>query len=200
MVEERRVFLEGIPFMMNECFLRFILETLDLVSPEKVVILRRGEHTSQWQCANAFLWFHSQKVAVQVARLLDGYKLEKWYKIWKASLAKTDPQWNGDLTLGCILWDTASYGCLASCSVLLHVATWQPRTPALKKEQEKQPGSKLKGGNQKFLHVAMFGITNTLWKLGSWSLHFVSWTPISQILGKQKSAFQALGCTMQRQE
>lgn len=72
MVEERRVFLEGIPFMMNECFLRFILETEDLVSPEKVVIQRRGEHTSQWQWANAFLWFGSQKVALQVARLLDG--------------------------------------------------------------------------------------------------------------------------------
>jgi hypothetical protein len=111
MVEERRVFLEGIPFMMNECFLRFILETEDLVSPEKVVIQRRGEHTSQWQWANAFLWFGSQKVALQVARLLDGYKLQGWYKIWKASLAKTDPQWNGYPTLSCIFWDNVIYGC-----------------------------------------------------------------------------------------
>ena len=102
MVKECRVFLEGIPFMMNECFLRFILETEDLVSPEKVVLLRRGEHTSQWQWANAFLWFHSQKVALQVARLLDGYKLQGWYKIWKASLAKTDPKWAGYPTLDCI--------------------------------------------------------------------------------------------------
>ena len=77
MVKECRVFLEGIPFMMNECFLRFILETEDL-------------------------WFHSQKVALQVARLLDGYKLQGWYKIWKASLAKTDPKWAGYPTLDCI--------------------------------------------------------------------------------------------------
>ena len=111
MVEERRVFLEGIPFMMNECFLRFILETEDLVPPEKVVIQRRGEHTSQWQWANAFLWFGSQKVALQVARLLDGYELQGWYKIWKASLAKTDPQWNGYPTLSCIFWDNVIYGC-----------------------------------------------------------------------------------------
>ena len=118
--EERRVFLEGIPFMMNECFLRFILETEDLVSPEKVVIQRRGEHTSQWQWANAFLWFRSQKVALQVARLLDGYKLQGWYKIWKASLAKTDPQWKGYPTLSCIFWDNVSYGCFVSFSMLLY--------------------------------------------------------------------------------
>ena len=118
--EERRVFLEGIPFMMNECFLRFILETEDLVSPEKVVIRRRGEHTSQWQWANAFLWFRSQKVALQVARLLDGYKLQGWYKIWKASLAKTDPQRKGYPTLSCIFWDNVSYGCFASFSMLLY--------------------------------------------------------------------------------
>eukprot|EP00435_Cladocopium_sp_Y103_P012282 s3195_g3.t1 len=104
MEEERRVFVEGIPFMMNECFLRFILETEDIVCPEKVVILRRGEHRSEWQWANAFLWFRNQKVALQVARLLDGSKLQGWYKTWKASLAKTDPHWNGYPTPGCKSW------------------------------------------------------------------------------------------------
>ena len=95
-------------------------ETEDLVSPEKVVIQRRGEHTSQWQWANAFLWFGSQKVALQVARLLDGYKLQGWYKIWKASLAKTDPQRKGYPTLSCIFWDNVSYGCFVSFSMLLY--------------------------------------------------------------------------------
>ena len=100
---ECRVFLSGIPFLMNEAWLRNVLQSQDIKQPWKVCILRKGEHTKDWQWANAFLWFADKAEAQAVAQALDGYQLSGWWKRFEAQLARTDPQWtrNWHQCFGC---------------------------------------------------------------------------------------------------
>ena len=44
MADERRVRLCGLPFLMNEAWLRHVLHSEDIKRPWKVVLLRKGEH------------------------------------------------------------------------------------------------------------------------------------------------------------
>ena len=92
-MEECRVFLAGIPFLMNEAWLRNVLETQDIKQPWKLCILRKGEHTKDWQWANAFLWYDNKTEAEAVAGALNGYCLSGWWRKFEAKLAKTDPMW-----------------------------------------------------------------------------------------------------------
>ena len=94
MAEETRVYLSGIPFLMNEEWLRMHLQNSDIRRPWKVVILRRGWHRSRTQWANAFLWYNSKEEAQAVATSLDGLTLPGWWRPFKAELAWTDPNWN----------------------------------------------------------------------------------------------------------
>ena len=61
MAEETRVYLSGIPFLMNEEWLRMHLLNSDIRRPWKVVILRKGWHRSKTQWANAFLWLQFER-------------------------------------------------------------------------------------------------------------------------------------------
>ena len=94
MAEETRVYLSGIPFLMNEEWLRMHLKNSDIRTPWKVVILRKGWHRSRTQWANAFLWYNSKEEAQAVATSLDGLTLPGWWKPFKAQLAWTDPNWS----------------------------------------------------------------------------------------------------------
>ena len=57
MADERRVRLCGLPFLMNEAWLRNVLHSQDIRQPWKVVLLRKGEHRSWSQWQNAFLFY-----------------------------------------------------------------------------------------------------------------------------------------------
>lgn len=94
MAEETRVYLSGIPFLMNEEWLRMHLVNSDIRRPWKVVILRKGWHRSKTQWANAFLWYNSKEEAQAVATSLDGLTLPGWWRPFKAELAWTDPNWH----------------------------------------------------------------------------------------------------------
>ena len=94
MAEETRVYLSGIPFLMNEEWLRMHLLNSDIRRPWKVVILRKGWHRSKTQWANAFLWYNSKEEAQAVATSLDGLTLPGWWRPFKAELAWTDPNWH----------------------------------------------------------------------------------------------------------
>ena len=74
MAEETRVYLSGIPFLMNEEW--------------------KGWHRSKTQWANAFLWCNSKEDAQAVATSLDGLTLPGWWRPFKAELAWTDPNWH----------------------------------------------------------------------------------------------------------
>ena len=67
MAEETRVYLSGIPFLMNEEW--------------------KGWHRSKTQWANAFLWCNSKEDAQAVATSLDGLTLPGWWRPFKAELA-----------------------------------------------------------------------------------------------------------------
>ena len=95
MAEETRVYLSGIPFLMNEEWLRMHLLNSDIRRPWKVVILRKGWHRSKTQWANAFLWYNSKDEAQAVATSLDGLTSPGWWRPFKAELAWTDPNWHG---------------------------------------------------------------------------------------------------------
>lgn len=92
MEEEKRVRLCGLPFLMNEAWLRHVLHSEDIKQPWKVVLLRRGEHRSWSQWQNAFLFYETQREALQVARLLDNYQLQGWWRRLTAELARPDEQ------------------------------------------------------------------------------------------------------------
>ena len=94
MAEETRVYLSGIPFLMNEEWLRMHLLNSDIRRPWKVVILRKGWYRSKTQWANAFLWYNSKEEAQAVATSLDGLTLPGWWRPFKAELAWTDPNWH----------------------------------------------------------------------------------------------------------
>ena len=102
--EERRTFLQGIPFDMEEDDLRSFLKSLDLKQPWKVHFLTQGCHTSKWKWANCFLFYGSQEEAAAVGEALNGHHLKGWWKPLSASLARTDPNtgWYS-WCLGCII-------------------------------------------------------------------------------------------------
>ena len=103
MADERRVRLCGLPFLMNEAWLRNVLHSQDIRQPWKVVLLRKGEHRSWSQWQNAFLFYETQAEAIQVAKLLDNYQLQGWWRRLTAELARPDPQrWK--LGLQCFEW------------------------------------------------------------------------------------------------
>lgn len=90
---ERRVFVDGIPFLMNEQWMRMHLVSLDIRSPTKVFFNRRGQHRSPDQWTQCFLWYKSQEEAEMVAQALDGSKLPGWWRRLSAELARTNPSW-----------------------------------------------------------------------------------------------------------
>lgn len=103
MADERRVRLCGLPFLMNEAWLRHVLHSEDIKRPWKVVLLRKGEHKSWSQWQNAFIFYETQAEAIQVARLLDNYQLQGWWRRLTAELARPDEQrWK--LGLQCFQW------------------------------------------------------------------------------------------------
>ena len=51
---ERRVFVDGIPFLMNEQWMRMHSVSLDIRSPTKVFFNRRGQHRSPTNGPSAF--------------------------------------------------------------------------------------------------------------------------------------------------
>jgi hypothetical protein len=90
---ERRVFVDGIPSLMNEQWMRMHLVSLDIRSPTKVFFNRRGQHRSPDQWTQCFLWYKSQEEAEMVAQALDGSKLPGWWRRLSAELARTNPSW-----------------------------------------------------------------------------------------------------------
>ena len=89
---EKRVFVDGIPFLMNEQWLRCHVEACGLARPTKVTISRSGWHQSGHQYTQAFLWYESTSQAESVAHALNGTKLPGWWRPLKCQLARTDPR------------------------------------------------------------------------------------------------------------
>lgn len=91
-VPERRVFVDGVPFLMNEQWMRAHLMSQDILAPEKVTFSRHGhQHRSNDQWTQAFLWYPSRREAEQVAEALNGSHVPGWWRRLTAKLAKTDP-------------------------------------------------------------------------------------------------------------
>ena len=91
-VPERRVFVDGVPFLMNEQWMRSHLMSQDIVAPEKITFSRAGrQHESNWQWTQCFLWYPTSREAEQVAEALKGSVLPGWWRRLTAKLATTDP-------------------------------------------------------------------------------------------------------------
>ena len=91
-VPERRVFVDGVPFLMNEQWMRAHLMSQDIVAPEKITFSRAGrQHESNWQWTQCFLWYPTTREAEQVAEALNGSVLPGWWQRLTAKLATTDP-------------------------------------------------------------------------------------------------------------
>ena len=137
-MEETRCYVRGIPFMMNEAWLRNVLTCEDIQQPWKVVILRKGHHRHPQQWANCFLFYSSRTQAENVAAALNGFRIRGWHRPLQAKLAMTDPWFAWQWFLGCILkssllhniwnllgceyWSLGSFSC--SCNTKLLTMYW----------------------------------------------------------------------------
>ena len=105
--------MDGIPFLMNEQWLRCHVEACGLARPTKVTISRNGWHRSGHQYTQAFLWYESTSQAQAVAHALHGTRVPGWWRPLKCELARTDP---GPLVL--------QFGCACVLGLLVNVVTW----------------------------------------------------------------------------
>lgn len=96
---ERRIWVNFLPFLISESWLRSHLVTLDAKQPLKVTIQRQGVHRHKDQYCQAFLWYSSTEEAVAVAQVLDRTTIPGWHRRLHAELARTCPRW---LQLGAI--------------------------------------------------------------------------------------------------
>jgi len=98
---ERRVWVNFVPFLISESWLRSHLVSLDAKPPLKVTIQREGDHRHKDQYCQAFLWYRSTEEAVAVAQVLDRTTIPGWPRRLHAELARTCPRW---LQLGATLF------------------------------------------------------------------------------------------------
>ena len=98
---ERRVWVNFVPFLISESWLRSHLVSLDAKPPLKVTIQREGDHRHKDQYCQAFLWYRSTEEAVAVAQVLDRTAIPGWPRRLHAELARTCPKW---LQLGATLF------------------------------------------------------------------------------------------------
>ena len=99
---ELRAWVDGLPFLVNEQWLRCHIAGLGLPRPWKVTINRHGNHQHPWQWVQAFCWFESTEMAQLVADGLNNSKMAGWWKPLTAQLARPDPN---HVHLGWLFWD-----------------------------------------------------------------------------------------------